>query len=135
MGNVYFPPENSTREKRLKNEHFQDLKETCSMIKENNILIGDFNARTNGLDDNLTREKHEESLSHDFYSRIKSQRNNQDKSANNYGKKLTDFCAATRSYIVNGRTLGDFQGKLTCHQLTGSSTVDYAIVSENLEKH
>ena len=98
-------------------------------------MIGDFNARTNGLDDNLTREKHEEFLSHDFYSRIKSQRNNQDKSANNYGKKLTDFCAATRSYIVNGRTLGDFQGKLTCHQLTGSSTVDYAIVSENLEKH
>ena len=33
LGNVYFPPENSTREKRLKNEHFQDLKETYSKIK------------------------------------------------------------------------------------------------------
>ena len=85
LGSVYFPPENSTREKRLKNEHFKDLKEICSKIKENKILIGDFNARTNGLDDTMLREKHDDIIIHDFYSKIKTKRNNQDKGVNNYG--------------------------------------------------
>ena len=78
LGTVYFPPENSTREKRLKNEHFKELKETCSKIKENKILIGDFHARTNGLHDTLLKEKHEDIITHDFYSKITSKRNNQD---------------------------------------------------------
>ena len=34
--------------------------------------------------------------------------------------------------IVNGRTLGDSLGSFTCHQYSGSSTVDYAIVEKSL---
>ena len=32
----------------------------------------------------------------------------------------------------NGRTLGDLEGKLTCHKWNGSSTVDYGIVQNSL---
>ena len=42
---------------------------------------------------------------------------------------------ATGAYLANGRTLGDFQGKLTCHEHNGSSTVDYAVVSEHMNKY
>ena len=42
---------------------------------------------------------------------------------------------ATGAYIANGRTLGDLQGKLTCHEHNGSSTVDYAVVSEHMNKY
>ena len=33
---------------------------------------------------------------------------------------------------INGRTIGDLLGYLTCHKWNGSSVVDYAAVSENL---
>ena len=36
---------------------------------------------------------------------------------------------------MNGRTLGDSQGKFTCYQPAGTSTVDYAIVNETLLDH
>ena len=34
--------------------------------------------------------------------------------------------------ILNGRIIGDLFGKFTCHKPTGSSLVDYVIVSEEL---
>ena len=135
MGIVYIPPETSTREKRLKIDHFKILKETTAKLKnENIILVGDFNSRTTGLDDTLLKEKHgNNDVLADFYSKIDSKRCNQDLSGNKYGKKLIEHCVATRSFIVNGRTVGDFQGKLTCHEKEGSSTVDYAVVNESLQ--
>ena len=35
-------------------------------------------------------------------------------------------------YILNGRTLGDFMGKFTCHTKRGSSVIDYIISSRSL---
>ena len=136
VGNVYFPPEYSSREKRIKLDHFKQLIETTTKINSKNVvLIGDFNARTQKIKDTLNKDKHEDDTIHDFYSNISSIRNNQDKTTNNYGKKLIEYCISTRSYIANGRTLGDLQGKFTCHQSTGSSTVDYAVINEELKKH
>ena len=63
-------------------------------------------------------------------SKIKYKRNNEDSKANKYGRKLVDYCIQTKSYIANGRTLGDFQGKFTCYEHNGTSTVDYAVISE-----
>ena len=134
IGNVYIPPECSSREKRLRLDHYKKLLETTSNIKSKNIiLIGDFNARTSTTKDTLNKSKHEDDTVPDFYSQINSLRNNQDKTVNNYGNNLIDYCIATRSYIANGRTLGDLRGKFTCHQPSGSSTVDYAIISENMK--
>ena len=134
IGIVYIPPENSSREKKINTDHFQALKDIIKQINsERIILLGDFNARTNNLDDVLKGDKNEENLDHfDFFSKIQTNRCNQDQSKNKYGHLLTEFCIATRSYITNGRTMGDLQGKYTCHELKGSSTVDYAVVNETL---
>ena len=136
LGIIYIPPESSTREKNVKTDHYKNLLETTLKIKSNNILlVGDFNARTKNLADTLVEEKHEEDVPIGFYSNIKTKRNNQDGTVNKYGKKLTDHCIASRSYIINGRTLGDLQGKQTCHEKNGSSTVDYAVAKESLQKY
>ena len=84
-------------------------------------MVGDFNARTKFLKDTLNKDKHEENILDDFYSEIYTIRNNQDEILNDYGKQLIEYCISTRSYIANGRTLGDIQGKLTCHKSNGSS--------------
>ena len=132
---VYIPPESSTREKRINLDHFSRLTDITKKIpSENIILLGDFNARTNNLPDVFRGEKEEEYMDQvDFFSNIDTTRTNQDSTINKYGRLLTEYCIASRSYITNGRTVGDLQGKYTCHEANGSSTVDYAIVNENLK--
>jgi hypothetical protein len=50
--------------------------------------------------------------------------NNEDKTINNSGYRLIDFCKATESFIVNGRTDGDLNGKRTFKSI---STIDYLV--------
>ena len=95
--------------------------------------MGDYNSRTKNLDDTICKEKHDHQFVEDFYSKITTKRCNQDQNENGYGPKLVEFCISSGLYIANGRTLGDFQGKLTCHQWNGSSTVDYTILSQSLK--
>ena len=59
-------------------------------------------------------------------------RNNLDTKTNSYGKKLLDFCIETPLRILNGRKLGDLLGYHTCYQHSGSSAVDYGLVSPEL---
>ena len=56
-------------------------------------------------------------------------RNNSDPSTNSYCQKLLDLVTDCRLKILNGRTLGDCEGKLTCYKHNGCSTVDYFITS------
>ena len=53
-------------------------------------------------------------------------------SINEYGKRLPELCIGIELRILNGRILGDLEGKLTCHKWNGSSTVDYGIVQNSL---
>ena len=131
---VYIPPEESTREKRINTNHFETLlKRTAKIRSENIVLIGDFNSRTSDLNDVIYREKYDEAIQ-DFYPRvINPKRSNQDIVMNNHGKKLVEFCTASGCFIANGRTLGDFQGNLTCHEYNGSSAVDYGVISHSLQ--
>ena len=39
IGNVYIPPEGSSREKRLKEDHFKSLTETFMKIKSENVIL------------------------------------------------------------------------------------------------
>ena len=133
VGIIYFPPENSSREKRIKVDHFENLMDKVTKIDSNNIiLVGDFNARTKDLSDTLGDDENDVSIPHLISSKVKYIRTNQDGKANRYGKKLVDFCMKTSSFIANGRTLGDLQGKFTCYAHNGTSTVDYAVISETM---
>ena len=55
-----------------------------------------------------------------------------DTCVNDYGKRLIELCKNARLHILNGRVLGDLNGKLTCFQWNGCSVVDYCIVHEDL---
>ena len=136
IGFVYVPPEESSREKRNDTDHFKMLKGKYTNIPSDHIiLMGHFNTRTKDYEDTVSNNG-DEFLELEApgitASRTVPKRNNQDRKPNKYGRKLTDLCIATDSYIMNGRTLGDVQGKFTCYQHAGTSTVDYAVVNGSL---
>jgi hypothetical protein len=48
------------------------------------------------------------------------------------GKHLLNLCKESGLRILNGRTIGDLQGKHTCITYNGCSVVDYMLVSIEL---
>ena len=79
VGMIYFPPENSSREKRIKVDHFKNLVEKVSKIDSSNIiLIGDFNARTKDLTDTMDDYENDQSGHDMISSKVSYVRNNQD---------------------------------------------------------
>ena len=59
-------------------------------------------------------------------------RSSLDSNINEYGRKLITLCQTTDSVIVNGRTVGDISGKMTCYTHNGSSLIDYVLCSHQL---
>ena len=51
---------------------------------------------------------------------------------NNFGYQLIELCKVMNMHIVNGRTHSDSPGNLTFISSTGTSVVDYFIVSTPL---
>lgn len=85
-----------------------------------NFLILKMQKMTNLMEDDLT-----------FLSN-KTERNNEDKHQNAYGKMLLEMCKANKMLIVNGRIGDNLTGKLTCK---GSSTVDYFLCDYSTYKY
>ena len=108
---------------------------------EYTIIGGDFNARTGTMKDFICENEADKiflNLPDDYETdKFTSTRNNQDIHINPYGEKLIDLCIASRMRILNGRTIGDLQGKFTYFGYNGVSTNDYVIASENFlrQKH
>ena len=133
---IYLPPSNSTFGKVNGKEIIEKLEKQIDFFscKGKVIICGDFNARVGELVDGL--EKEEEShvpLPNDgSYEYILPRNSCDNKVTNQYGTWLTDLCSDNQLYILNGRTLGDFIGKYTCHTKRGSSVVDYFISSRSL---
>ena len=81
------------------------------------ILMGDFNARTGRLDDNLQLEGETNHL---------DRRANKDAKINTNGRLLVDLCKTTEIAIVNGRIGQDKNhGDYTCTTHNGKSNIDY----------
>ena len=60
-------------------------------------------------------------------------RNNRDHTAvNKFGLELIELCHGFKLRILNGRTKGDRLGDFTCFTPNGVSSIDYAVVSEEL---
>ncbi|VDI16374.1 Hypothetical predicted protein [Mytilus galloprovincialis] len=90
------------------------------------LLVGDFNARTGSEDDFIfvpNSESHVVVLENiqinavgnfDQYD-FSRKRNSRDKNKNRFGNQLLEFCKGNNFFIMNGRTLGDIDGKFTCH--------------------
>ncbi|VDI18704.1 Hypothetical predicted protein [Mytilus galloprovincialis] len=107
---------------------------------QNVYFVGDFNARTGSEDDFIfvpDSESHVVDIENiqinavcnlDQYD-FSRKRNSRDKNKNRFGNQLLEFCKGNNFFIMNGRTLGDIDGKFTCRN---SSVVDYCLCSAEL---
>ena len=97
--------------------------------------MGDLNARTANKLDYILNDEIDQPNANPFYTyddqNIPSRSNN-DLSQNEYGQEIVDICIESGLRILNGRKLGDIEGKYTCHKYNGSSTIDYAITSHDI---
>ena len=135
VSGVYLPPSNSNYYKDQDIDIIDKLR--SDIIKYSSqgqiIIIGDLNSRLGNLQEEFsfinddpdaqnTIENIESLLVREFM----------DPSTNQSGKQLMDLLNESSLISLNGRKLGDTSGKLTCHQYSGSSTVDLNIVSWDL---
>ena len=138
--NSYIRPANSSS-KTIDFSGLDQLKDLTEHIngltnKGKVILCGDFNSRIGTDKDFITdisdaRDTYiplpEEILSHQ-----PSLRNAEDLKDNSYKRPFLDMIINNGLTILNGRTTGDMLGKYTCLRPSGSSTVDYFIISTDI---
>jgi exonuclease III len=135
IGFFYVVPSNSTYTTSVSNDidAFDEIESFIHKFSEDGdiILMGDFNSRVCTKADFIPDDS-APLRNDDFYEidQIQSGRCSQDKNNNSQGTKLLDLCIGNKMRILNGRILGDLEGKYTCHRPSGSSVVDYGIVSE-----
>ena len=131
MACAYLSPENSSYTRRQQYDVFNLLETEIAsyMGKGKVILTGDLNARTAIRLDYLVNDDNRFIPAPCDYIPDKPipPRFSQDKMVNGYGRKLIELCKNSGMRIVNGRTLGDLNGKFTCFEYGGSSVVDYCI--------
>jgi hypothetical protein len=113
----------------------QDLAKYSNMGKC--IILRDFNARTKTSADYIEHDSHKfDYLTPDYINDTPMYRRNMDLHViDNYGNKLLDLCKSTGVRILNGRTLGDLLGNVTCYSPNGApSCIDYMCASTSLFK-
>jgi hypothetical protein len=140
VGVVYVSPINSTYTLNQDSSVWEELNIMVEKFQSIGkvVLIGDFNTRTKSLADFIQSDDTNFTPVSDSYSsddyEIRSERLSSDTLCQPKGfvDSLLNMCKATGLRILNGRTLGDLSGKLTCHKWNGSSQVDYGIVHHSL---
>ena len=133
IGFIYACPEYSTYTTRNSIDIFSNLEKEVAKYENvgNILLMGDLNARTAIDKDYIDRENNRFIPGGNRYDTVytcsprRSEDNDKVKHAVGYGRCLLDLCIAADLRILNGRTLGDSCGKLTCHERQGSSVVVY----------
>lgn len=136
IGSAYRNPDYSKYENT---SFFEKLEEEIQEIKKEYgnykmMLVGDFNARV-GLLDDLQRFEHpgdtweEEQIK--VEGRIKD-RENEDKTINAAGRKLIGLCKNIGMILLNGRTEGDKNGKITFISTRGASAIDLALAETEM---
>ena len=102
------------------------------------IICGDLNARIGSLNDFVPNDigRHKDALPEDYTGDTALPRVSSDRSVNDNGILLVDFCIQTGLRVANGRVGEDAnEGKCTYVGSNGSSLIDYVIVSEELLGH
>ena len=137
---VYIPPKNSKRkgsenDSDLYSELQNDISKYAALGQT--ILMGDFNARKESLDDTVGpcnlhfSDLEDESLNTDAdVSFLKCA--SRDMTSNTYVRVLFDLCITNKFCFLNGRTSGDRLGNFTCFTYNGANIVDYAVVGHDV---
>jgi len=93
-------------------------------------MVGDLNARTGNLPDNLDLDTNFDNA--DLRPTEFIERNNCDETITNQGKNLMKILIGKDLRILNGRTIGDSLGNFTTFKNGNVSVNDYGIVSGNI---
>jgi hypothetical protein len=132
---LYIVPSNSTYNSKLVNDvdPMDELEKTIlghSMYGDL-LIMGDLNSRTARRPDFIVGDEVHVN-DDDFYEvdQTTNDRCSYDENVNSHGLKLLEMCQGHKLRILNGRTLGDLDGKFTCHRPNGSSVVDYGLCKE-----
>ena len=137
--NVYDSPPNSSYKKRKRNDQtLEDLFEFLTTLNNDDeaLIVGDFNARTGDLNHECfpaIENWNNDRLASKISGTKKVSRVSMDKVLNARGKKLLDIIASANFTIFNGITLGDVNGRHTCHLYNDSSVVDYMISTDSIK--
>ena len=96
------------------------------------MILGDFNARTNTLEDFISKDGN--NFINDTSENCLQPKNrlNFENQINNHGKQLINLCKNCDMKILNRRTKGDSFGRATFHGNNGISVVDYIICDQEL---
>jgi hypothetical protein len=130
---AYISPANSTYTKQLNYNPFDIIEDEIAKYSSKGqvVLMGDLNSRTSTVTDFIESDNANHiPMSFSFTENCKYvARSSQDTkiSTCSFGKQLIDLCISASLKIVNGRMLGDPNGRYTCHKYNGSSVVDYII--------
>ena len=144
-GIVYIPP---IRTKYANPDPYLELQREINKYgTEKLLLFGDFNSRVGTKADYVEIDEFISQINgNDYLSDenkhiinkltqlgIPLERKYEDKTTNEYGNMLLEFCSSNDLFILNGRIGSDFtQTKTTC---MGKSTIDYFISSVNTLYH
>ena len=135
---AYTIPSNSSYTKQSNDDILNSIERDIVSKYMNNsdiILCGDLNARPGSEPYFIQNDSYEDhvQVNEDYECDIVQEiRNSYDNKLDARGKQLLEFCVTTKMRILNGRVIDDLFGKYTCHKPTGSSVVDYIILSEEL---
>ena len=136
--NLYLPPEKSSSNVNSDLDKWDLIEREIQLFlsKGSVLLCGDLNARTGTKLDYIPNDSRDAflNLPNNYVPDPTTIRNrcNLDTKVNNFGKILLDMCIGKSLQIINGRTCGDFFGNFTCLKYNGNSTVDYNIISKEL---
>jgi exonuclease III len=139
IGCVYIPPQFSSFGKENTQQIWDSLEQDIEHFsnKSEIIICGDFNARSGRLIDYIQMDNN-----HNYYNLPNNyvydncyKRCSMDLIVQKNGRRLVNMCTDNQLYILNGRMLGDLQGKCTCFHPQGCSVVDYIICSQALMKN
>lgn len=136
IGCAYIPPENSSFGKDNTHLIWDKFEHDIELytVKGNVIVCGDLNARTGNMNDFITMDSDNNYclLPQTYYFDRLHGRSSMDKTVSKYGRKFVNMCTDNMLSIMNGRTLGDLQGRFTCNTPQGSSVVDYFACSQDI---
>ena len=113
---------------------FESLQSECAQYERKGwvLLCGDFNARTNDVNDFIENDELDDYLPMDD-NYVPDQHLDKRVSKDTYpinanGTAFIDFCKASGYRIMNGRIDKNNSSNFTCFTNRGNSVVDYALV-------
>ena len=135
--NAYVIPYNSSKpaDENSGKEILDQIEDLVNNLKEIGevILCGDFNSRI-GPKSGMLKNDSQKFIPLPDECEIDEfkPRNSQDLKSNSHGTQFLKLVTHNQLTILNGRTLGDFEGKFTSIQHNGCSVIDYYAVTKKI---